>query len=102
MKNKVANGFELLQDLIKLRWVPEILKSIYLGNTRYTDILNSIPNMSHTELNRKLATLIDREVIFKEIDESNTEYGMLEFGDDLVHIFYHLEDLEAKYLKSPR
>ncbi|OZV10281.1 HxlR family transcriptional regulator, partial [Tissierella sp. P1] len=27
MKNKISNGFQIVQDLIKLRWVPEILKS---------------------------------------------------------------------------
>ena len=26
------NGFQIVHDLIKLRWVPEILKSIQLGN----------------------------------------------------------------------
>ena len=35
MKTKISNGFQIVQDLIKLRWVPEILKSIHLGNQRY-------------------------------------------------------------------
>ncbi len=97
MKTKVSNGFEIVQDLIKLRWVPEILKSINLKNCRYSEILSSIPYMSHTELNRKLAILIDRKVIDKKVDEDGISYELLEFGCDLVHIFYHLEDLEDKY-----
>ena len=35
MDQKIINGFQIVHDLIKLRWVPEILKSIQLGNQRY-------------------------------------------------------------------
>ncbi len=99
METKIFNGFQIVQDLIKLRWVPEILKSIHLGNQRYSDILKSIPYLSHTELNRKLNILIDKKVIEKTINGNNTYYSLLNFGDDLVHIFYHLEDLEDKYFQ---
>ena len=91
MKNNISNGFEIIQDLIKLRWVPEILKSISLGNRRYTEILESIPNLSHTELNRKLSLLIEKEVIVKVEDQNASYYKLLQFGGDLVHIFNHLE-----------
>lgn len=97
MKSKVQSGFEILHDLIKLRWVPEILKSIDLGNYQYTEILNSIPYMSHTELNRKLLILTERRVIDREEIDNNTFYRLKEFGEDLIHTFYHLEDLEEKY-----
>lgn len=97
METKVSNGFEMVQDLIKLRWVPEILKSINLNNSRYSEILSSIPYMSHTELNRKLLILANRNVIKKEESEDGIYYYLKDFGKDLVHIFYHLEDLEEKY-----
>ena len=99
MKSKVYSGFQMVQDLIKLRWVPEILKSIDLGNQQYTEILNSIPYMSHTELNRKLIILMERNVIEKVNLENSTAYRLQEFGRDLIHTFYHLEDLEEKYFK---
>ena len=100
MENKVFNGFQIVQDLIKLRWVPEILKSIQLGNQRYSQILKSIPYISHTELNRKLSILIDMDVIEKISDDNNIRYSLLDFGEDLIHIFYHLEDLENKYFQT--
>ena len=100
MKTKVFNGFEIVQDLIKLRWVPEILKSIDLGNQRYSEIQRSIPYISHTELNRKLGILTEKKVIDKVVDDSkNTYYSLLSFGEDLVHIFNHLEELEEKYFQ---
>lgn len=100
MKNKIFNGFEIVQDLIKLRWIPEILKSMEDGNRRYTDILDSIEYMSHTELNRKLALLLDKKVIRKVGEDDGDYYELEEFGEDLIHIFYHLEELEEKYFSA--
>jgi DNA-binding HxlR family transcriptional regulator len=100
MKNNISNGFQIVQDLVKLRWVPEILKSIHLGNQRYSEILISIPYISHTELNRKLSILVKKNVISKSTDENNIYYSLLNFGKDLIHIFYHLEDLQDKYFKT--
>lgn len=99
MSIKISNGFQILQDLIKLRWVPEILKSIELGNHQYSQILKSIPYMSHTELNRKLALLVEKNVVEKTIENNTIYYSLLNFGKDLVHIFNHLEDLEDKYFQ---
>lgn len=99
MKHNISNGFKMVQDLIKLRWVPEILWSINHGNSRYSEILNSIEHISHTELNRKLLILIEMDVIDKCIEGNNINYSLFNFGKDLVHIFYHLEELEEKYFK---
>lgn len=99
MKNKISNGFQIVQDLIKLRWVPEILKSIDMENQRYSEILRSIPHISHTELNRKLSILIEKNVISKKDNDNSMDYYLLDFGKDLVHIFKHLENLQDKYFK---
>ncbi len=80
MKNNISNGFQIIQDLIKLRWVPEILKSMEMGNQRYSEILKSIPHISHTELNRKLLALIDKDVISKRDNDEGPYYFLLEFG----------------------
>lgn len=94
---KMLNGFKLIHSLIKMRWVPDILKSIEVGNYRYNTILSSVPGMSHTELNRKLALLLERGVVTK-VEEGN--YELLSFGQELVHIFDHLEELEERYLRK--
>ena len=96
---RIFNGFQIIHDLIRLRWVPEILKSIHYGNHRYINILESIPEMSHTELNRKLSLLLEKRVIGQETKDNITGYVLLNFGEDLVHIFHHLEDLEQKYFE---
>ena len=99
MKIKIASGFEIVEDLIKLRWVPEILESISSGNHRYSEIKRSIDGISHTELNRKLSILMRKGTILKEEDRDGTSYALLEFGKELVHIFQHLEELQDKYFE---
>lgn len=99
MKNNISNGFQMVQDMIKLRWIPEIIKSIDAGNSRYSEIQKSIHYISHTELNRKLSILIERGVILKQDNTNNTYYTLLNFGEDLVHIFDHLEALQEKYFE---
>ncbi|HHZ13658.1 MAG TPA: helix-turn-helix transcriptional regulator [Clostridiales bacterium] len=102
MKSRFIGGLSIVENLIKLRWVPEILGSIELGNRNYSEILRSIPYLSHTELNRKLKILIEKDVIKRVEEGNNTYYTLLDFGRDLVHIFRHLEDLEEKYCKNVR
>lgn len=97
MKSNLYNGFHIVEDLTKLRWVPEILESIDSGNHRYSEIKKSIYGISHTELNRKLSILIRKNVISKSDDLNSKPYTLLEFGEDLVHIFNHLKNLQEKY-----
>lgn len=99
MKIKISSGFEIVEDLIKLRWVPEILGSINSGNHRYSEIKRSIDEISHTELNRKLSILMRKGTILKEEVPDGTSYALLEFGKELVHIFHHLEELQDKYFE---
>lgn len=100
--NKEYNyGFELVQDIIKLKWVPEILTAIDSGFNGYNEILENIDFLSNTELNRKLSLLVEKKVISKTTYPDNrTSYTMLDFGKDLNHIFNHLIDLEKKYLRK--
>lgn len=90
-------GFELIQDLVKKRWVPEIIHSISLGNHTYTDILNSIEYLSHTELGRKLKTLEEYNCINKTEEGVKVYYYLEPLGYDLDHIFSHFIELADKY-----
>lgn len=90
-------GYEIIQSLVGSRWVPEILYAIESGSIRYSEIENSIPNISHTEMQRKLKMLVEKNVLEKTENSNQTEYHLTLFGDDLVHIFHHFDDLSIKY-----
>ena len=50
----IDKGYEIIQGLVGSRWVPEILYAIDSGYIRYSEIENNIPNISHSEMQRKL------------------------------------------------
>lgn len=95
MQTKMTDGFYIIQDMIKLRWVPEIILSIQQGNVFFNDILRSISYLSNTELTRKLSVLVEKKAVEK--NEESASYRLTAFGYDLEHIFRHFEEVSEKY-----
>lgn len=91
-------GFEMIHDVIKSKWVPEILESIDQGNCTFNALLKSIPYLSHTELTRKLKFLTAHDLVLKD-EESSFTYTLKPLGGEMLHIFYHLRDLSLTYKK---
>lgn len=98
--SQTTEGFKIIQDIIKLKWVPEVLSAIGTDGTTYTEILRKVDYLSNTELNRKLAILVERKAVKKVEEEAHTRYYLLPFGKDLDHIFRHFRDMEKKYAIS--
>lgn len=94
---KVDESFEEVHGMIRSRWIPEILDSIKEGNHSYGEILESIEFISGTELNRKLNLLVEKRALGKEEGSKRSHYELLDLGEDLHHIFYHLVELKEKY-----
>lgn len=90
----MSEGFRFMQDMIKLKWVPDILFGIEGRSARYTEILEGIPYISHTELNRKLSVLMEHSAIEKIEEDACTKYRLLPLGKELVEIFRRLIRLE--------
>lgn len=95
--NKYFLGLDIIQDIIKLKWIPEILESIENGHHRYNRILESIEYLSHTELQRKLNVLLNKKVIIKCEIDGHINYYLNEFGIDIIHILHHFAELNDKY-----
>lgn len=92
-------GFEIVQEVIKVKWVPEILLSLDSGNHQFNELLKSIPYLSHTELNRKLKFLAMRQLILKH-ETTKQGYTLQPFGYDLLHILKNFEVLHNTYKPS--
>lgn len=98
MNAKMSQGFQLIHDIFRLKWIPEIIEAIATDKNRYTDISEDIEYISNTELNRKLNMLQERQVIIKDIKEGKEGYYLTEFGNDLNHVFKHFVDMSNKYI----
>lgn len=93
----IDKGFDFIHNIIKHRWVPEILDSIYRGQHSYSEILNDNEYLSKAELNRKLALLVDQMVITKKMTMQRSEYQLSPLGIEIDHIFKHFRDLGHRY-----
>ena len=98
MNSRMSEGFQMIHDIFRLKWIPEIIGTMAMGNMRYTDIAESIEYLSNTELNRKLAVLQDREVVEKKTVDGKDGYVLTPFGEDLNHIFNHFVEMSDKYI----
>lgn len=94
---EIDESFEMVHEIIRSRWVPEILNSIKAGNHGYGEILDSIAFLSGTELNRKLNLLVEKKALGKKVKDNRSRYELLELGEDLHHIFHHLVEIKEKY-----
>lgn len=99
--SQINAGFEFIKEIIRKRWVPEILSSIGEGNNYYSDILKSIDYLSKTELNRKLDFLIQQKLVEKNTieDTSRSLYHLSQLGEDIDHIMNHLSELGQQYIQ---
>ena len=100
MNAKMSEGFQLIHDIFRLKWIPEIIEAIATDKNRYTDIQMDIEYISNTELNRKLLMLQERQVIIKETIDAKEGYYLTEFGKDLNHVFKHFVDMSDKYISQ--
>lgn len=98
--SKIDHGFEFIHNIIKHRWVPEILDSIFRGHSSYSRILEDNEYLSKAELNRKLAMLVENDVIIKKLTAQKSEYQLSELGFELDHIFKHFHDIGNKYVNT--
>lgn len=94
-KTLTTEGFKMIHEIFRLRWIPEIIATIGTGHHGYNEILGQIDYLSNTELNRKLKVLLERNVIVKKDDVSHAGYFLTPFGDDLNHIFKHFTDRKS-------
>ncbi len=102
MNEKMSEGFQLIHDIFRKKWIPEIIDTIASGNSSYTEIASSIDYISQTELNRKLAMLQDSDVIKKSSVQGKVGYFITPLGNDLNHIFNHFIEISDKYIsKTP-
>lgn len=96
MNHQMNEGFQLIHDIFRLRWIPEIVQTIGFKNLKYSQISSEIGEISNTELNRKIALLVERQVV----EKTEQGYQLSQFGKDLDHIFNHFVEMSEKYLKN--
>lgn len=97
-KTKVCPINLALEEFDK-KWTINIIKSIYLGNKRFNEILNTFPDLSNKVLSDRLKELEQKKILKKEIKSTTplrVEYSLTKKGLSLNKVLYELSMYTVK------
>jgi len=86
--------------LIGRRWTASILRAVFSGAQRFTDIAASIPGLSHRLLAERLKELQDAGLVVIEPSTKRGTYRLTERGEDLQKVFSELESWNERWTES--
>ena len=83
--------FQATIELIGKRWTASILRALFSGATRFTDIARAVPGLSHRLLTERLNELVDAGLVTVVPGIKHGTYRLTDKGEDLRGIFQQLE-----------
>lgn len=90
-------------DVINGKWKLPIIISLGVGNERFTDIQNSIPNITPKVLAKELKDLEQHKLIKRIIIDEypiKISYKLEDYADTLTPIIYALKDWGINHRKK--
>jgi DNA-binding HxlR family transcriptional regulator len=93
-------NFQRTIELIGRRWTASILRALFAGKERFTDIAQTVPGLSHRLLTERLEELRAADLITIEPGTKHGTYRLTERGRDLLPIFQELEDWNARWYEA--
>ncbi len=90
-------NFQRTMELIGRRWTASILRALFAGKERFTDIAQTVPGLSHRLLTERLEELREADLITIEPGIKRGTYRLTERGRDLLPLFAELEAWNARW-----
>lgn len=90
-------------DVINGKWKLPIIISIGVGNSRFTDIQESIPGITPKVLAKELKDLEQHKLISRKVIDDypvKISYKLQSYADTLTPIIYALKDWGVKHRKK--
>ena len=89
----VCQHFQAAAELVARRWIPQLLRVLLTGPSRYSDLKAGIPQISDQLLSERLKELEARGIVVREVTPSTPvriEYRLTERGEDLAGVIGEL------------
>ena len=83
--------FQSSLELLGSRWTAAILRVLFDGPIRFTDILETVPRLSSRLLAQRLEELADAALVERQTDQPRPVYALTDKGRDLRAAFEELE-----------
>ncbi|VAW06304.1 hypothetical protein MNBD_ACTINO01-717 [hydrothermal vent metagenome] len=93
-------NFQRTMELVGRRWTASILRALFAGKERFTDIAQTVPGLSHRLLTERLEELQGADLITIEPGTKHGTYRLTERGCDLRPFFQELEDWNARWYEE--
>jgi DNA-binding HxlR family transcriptional regulator len=90
-------NFQRTMELIGRRWTASILRALFAGKERFTDIAHTVPGLSHRLLTERLEELRTAELVSIEPGTKHGTYHLTEKGRALGPVFRELEEWNAHW-----
>ena len=83
--------FQSSLELLGSRWTAAILRVLFDGPMRFTDILDTVPRLSSRLLAQRLEELAEVALVERQGGHPNRVYALTDKGHDLRAVFEELE-----------
>jgi len=90
---------EVSLEIVGKKWSINIIRDLYKGKTRFTEFLESNPQLSTKMLSLRLKELQKSEIIKKTVKSTTPvviEYSLTKKGNDLNRILFQLAEFSVK------
>jgi DNA-binding HxlR family transcriptional regulator len=100
--NPYCPVFQQTIELIGRRWTASILRALFSGRERFTDVAQTVPGLSHRLLTERLEELRDAGLVTIEPAIKHGTYRLTPRGEDLRGVFSELEQWNTRWYEPDR
>ena len=89
----MCQHFQRAAELVGRRWIPQIVRALQTGETRFTDIRKGIAGISDAVLSERLKELEVLGIVTRTVTPDTPvriDYGLTERGRDLTKVMEEL------------
>lgn len=97
---QICPRFESAAGLLGKRWTGLIIRTLLSGQKRFTDISQSIPNMSARMLTERFKELEEKGIVVRNVYPETPvriEYELTQKGKELQNVLEELQRWEEKW-----
>jgi DNA-binding HxlR family transcriptional regulator len=88
--------FQTVVELVGKRWTGAILRSLFAGCSRFGEIVEAIPGLSHRLLTERLAELQQAGLV-RASEDRRPLYGLTDKGRDLRRVLAEFEAWNTRW-----
>lgn len=89
--------FQATVELIGRRWTASIIRSLFVGEQRFSDVFETIPGISARLLTKRLRELCASGLVTSRHDGHLGSYALTERGRDLREVLVAVEEWNRRW-----